>query len=90
MALTCISSGGPVSTVIWMKNNEILTIDGINYQQTQTLIDSAQATYKNILFFDNAANLIGYFTCTVQNTRGNSSKSLSTNGSNSLNISHSI
>ena len=90
MALTCVSSGGPATTVTWMKNNQILTIDDKSYQQSQSLTNTALATYENILYFDNATNLVGYFTCTVQNARGNSSKSLSTDGNNSLNISHSI
>ena len=80
LALTCISSGGPATTVTWMNNNEILNIDGNHYRQTQTLTDTEHATYENILYFNDPSNLVGYFTCTVHNTRGNSSKSLSTDG----------
>ena len=90
MALICISSGGPATTVTWMKNNERLTIDDNHYRQTQTLTDSDLATYENILYFNDSLNLVGYFTCTVHNTRGNSSKSLSTDGIISCSVSDSF
>lgn len=66
-----------------MKNNQPLIIDGITYQQTQTILDSVNATYENRLISDKV-NLVGSFTCTVENARGKAFKSLSTSGMSSI------
>lgn len=66
-----------------MKNNQPIIIDGTTYQQTQTIVDSANATYENRLISDERANLFGainFFTCIIENARGKATKSLSTNG----------
>ena len=69
-----------------MKNNQSLIIDGTTYQQIQTIIDSANATYENRLISNDGANLFGTFnfTCIVENARGKDTKSLSTNGMSSI------
>ena len=79
-SLNCTSRGGPVTTVTWKRNNQKLIIDGSHYQQTQVIVDSVNAEYKNILYSDNTMNLIGIFTCIVQNVRGTDNKTISTNG----------
>jgi hypothetical protein len=61
-------------------NNQKLMIDGNRYQQTQVIVDSATAEYENILYSDNIRNLVGVFTCIVQNARGSDNKTLSTHG----------
>ena len=80
MSLNCISTGGPVTTVIWRKNNQQLSIDGVDYQQTQIIVNSENAEYRNILYSNNAGNLVGVFTCIVQNARGSDNMTISTNG----------
>ena len=65
MSLTCISIGGPATSVTWMKNSQLVPIDGSTYQQTQIIVDSEKAVYMNILHSDNPADLVGSFTCTV-------------------------
>ncbi len=70
-----------MTTVIWKINNQRLVIDGNRrYQQTQVIVDSVTAEYENILYSDNARNLVGVFTCIVQNARGSDNKTVSTNG----------
>ena len=79
-SLTCTSVGGPATTVTWRKNGQLLIIDGNPYQQSQIIIDSISAMYNNILHSDNPGDLVGSFTCTVNNARGSDSMSMSTNG----------
>jgi hypothetical protein len=69
-----------VTTVTWKMNNQILVIDGGRYQQTQVIVDSETAEYENILYSDDIRNLVGVFTCIVQNARGSNDKTISTNG----------
>ena len=80
MSLTCISTGGPATSVTWRRNSQLLLIDGSTYQQTQIIVNSEKAVYKNILHSNNAAGLVGSFTCAVHNARGSDSMSMSTNG----------
>ena len=80
MSLNCISAGGPITTVTWRLNNQPLTIDGTRYQQIQTIIDTENAIYTNMLQSDDNRNLVGMFTCIVQNARGSDSMTISTNG----------
>ena len=80
MTLTCMSTGGPATTVTWMKDNQILQIDGRIYRQKQRIIHTSNATYENILYSDDAANLVGVLTCIVENARGRSEMTLSTIG----------
>ena len=79
-SLVCISGGGPATKLTWMKNNLPLFIDGNHYRQHQTVVDSANAVYINTLQADVQANLVGTFTCTVENARGKGTKSISTSG----------
>ena len=80
MTLTCMSSGGPATTVTWMKENQILHIDGHIYRQKQRIVNRTLATYENILYSDVAANLVGGFACIVKNARGGSEMIFSTTG----------
>jgi hypothetical protein len=61
-------------------NNQRLVVDGSRYGQTQVIVDSVTAEYENILYSDDTSNLVGVFTCIVQNARGSNSKTISTNG----------
>ena len=79
-SLNCTSSGGPVTTVSWKRNNQKLTTDGNPYQQTQVIVDKINAEYKNILYSNDASTLVGVFTCMVENARGSDSMTVSTNG----------
>ena len=75
-----MSTGGPVTTVTWRMNNQPLMIDDTRYQQTQMILDTENAVYKNTLSSDDNRNLVGVFTCTVQNVRGSDNMTISTNG----------
>lgn len=80
MSLICTSTGGPVTTATWRKDNKQLIVDKINYESTQIIVDGENAVYKNILYSNDASNLVGVFTCTIENARGSDSMTISTNG----------
>ena len=68
-----------MTAVTWKINNQRLEIDGNRYQQTQVIVDSETAEYANILYSNDVSNLVGVFTCIVQNARGSNNKTISTN-----------
>ena len=71
---------------MWKGNNvtlSLLTKDNnaeSDYQQIQTVVNTETATYENKLINNNITNLIGTFTCTVSNIRGNTESSLMVDG----------
>ena len=60
--LTCISSGGPTTNVIWTRNSEVVT----NGNGT-VLDDSVTATYTHILTV--TERLGGLYQCNVSNNK---------------------
>ena len=67
--LTCISTGGPATTVTWTRNSTTVT------QGTQTVLnDPETAQYTHTLTVTNA----GEYTCTVANDKPSSASSPST------------
>ena len=77
-SLTCSSSGGPATTVIWERNGVPLNVNGgAAYQQTQTVTNPVTADYQTILTSNNVSVFAGSFTCTVSNTRGSATETIS-------------
>ena len=68
--LTCISSGGPATTVTWTRNNA--PISETSAPQQQQLTDTATATYHNLLIITSSdiRDYRGRFACTISNSRG--------------------
>ena len=67
--LTCISSGGPATTVSWMKNGRQIGTDGAQFSQTQIVMQTSSTTYLNNLVF-RTFEIAGNYSCTVSNARG--------------------
>ncbi len=66
--LTCVSTGGPASSVTWKKDS----VD-TNFSRSQTITDTESATYVNRLSLNqDPANVVGVHTCYVNNLRGTS------------------
>ena len=65
--LTCNSTGGPPTTVTWLKDG--VPVDLSLYEQSQRLVDAVEATYQSVLFNENVTNFVGTFTCEVSNIR---------------------
>ena len=79
-SLTCISSGGPVDSVTWMRNGATITANSSIFSQSQIIINATSATYHNILTSSNSSNfMMGSFTCVIRGAGKN--KSQTSNGS---------
>ena len=76
-SLTCSSSGGPATTVTWERNGVPLNLIGAAYQQTQTVTNTSAAAYETTLTSSNASVFAGAFRCTVTNTRGSATETIS-------------
>lgn len=70
-SLSCISTGGPPTSTRWIKDNKLLEIDGITYNQSQTLINGSTSTYITTLFMypQEQVQIAGNYTCVVNNSR---------------------
>ena len=76
MTLTCISTGGPATTVTWRKNGDVIALSA-THQQTKSLVDPVAGTYRTVLTIDPSVdlrNIVGTYNCTVENDRGESSE----------------
>ena len=77
LTLTCTSTGGPVSEVIWTRNGEPVSAE---YTLSQTVSDMETGTYENVLRGADTPDLVGNFSCTVRNSRGSSSLNILRSG----------
>lgn len=68
---TCFSSGGPATTVTWMRNNELVEA---KYSQHQRIVNTLTAEYQSILMLGSEVpdSVVGKYSCTISNARGNS------------------
>ena len=76
--LTCTSTGGPATTVIWRQNCVIIQESDSNYVQSQTVANTQTATYENTLRVVDANAVVsdGVYTYSVSNSRGSASSSV--------------
>ena len=72
--LTCISTGGPATTVTWTSNSRPVTDDSAHHIISQVLTDSENATYNHILMV--TERLAGVYGCNVSNNKPSSSSSV--------------
>ena len=74
--LTCTSTGGPATTVTWRRDGVVITLNA-THQQTKSLVDAVMGTYQTVLTIDlNQSSIVGTYSCTVENDRGNSSETV--------------
>ena len=76
--LTCTSTGGPATNVTWKRNGVVITLNA-THQQVKRLVDTVEGTYQTVLTIDPAvhwSNIVGTYNCTVENDRGESSKTV--------------
>ena len=64
--LTCVSTGGPATTINWTRNGSIVFNDA-NHVLTQTVTNQLTATYNNTLTVTGREP--GNYTCSVANDR---------------------
>ena len=73
--LTCISTGGPATTVTWRRDGAVVTLND-TYQQTKRVVDPVAGTYQTVLTIDQSvdhSDVLGTYICTVENVRGSTS-----------------
>ena len=76
--LTCISTGGPATTVTWTRDGVVITLN-TTYKQTKRLVVSVRGTYQTVLTIDSSldqSSIVGTYNCTVENDRGSSSETV--------------
>ena len=82
--ITCTSTGGPATDVIWSKDKldiSIVTNEGVVYEYSQIVLNTTSATYENRLrIVDKSSKATGTYTCEVTNPRGSTNESLYTQG----------
>ena len=76
LSLTCTSTGGPASVVVWTRNGQPV---GSPYTQSQAVTNTMD-TYENVLRATDISDLVGEFSCNVTNVRGSASRSIALNG----------
>ena len=64
--LTCVSTGGPATTVTWTRDGATVSTDA-NHVFTKTVTDQVTATYNSILTVTGREP--GNYTCSVANVR---------------------
>ena len=77
--LTCISTGGPATTVTWSRDNVPISESQSTTQQQLTAISTA--TYHNLLTItsSNIRDYSGSFSCNVSNIKGGDTESVTLN-----------
>ena len=64
--LTCVSTGGPATTVTWTRDGDAVSYDA-NHVFTKTVIDHLTPTYSNVLTVTGREP--GSYQCNVTNAR---------------------
>ena len=70
--VSCVSSGGPVNTVTWNRNGDLITSSTLPYQLSQRLTSGETSTFLHNLTITggDAEDYNGTFSCAVSNSRG--------------------
>ena len=79
--IECYTTRSPATNVTWMRNGEVLTIDGVKYDAMQIVTDRIHSSYRNILLVNDVLSIVGnlIFSCNISNINGSTSLSIPTN-----------
>ena len=79
--IECYTTRSPATNVTWMRNGELLTIDGVKYDAMQIVTDRVNSSYRNILVVNDVLSIVGNltFSCIISNLNGNTSLDIPTN-----------
>ena len=69
-SLICISNNSAATVVTWKRNGDPITIDGVVFDSSQTVIDTQHSTYENRLIFLTYSVPHGLYTCMIVNDFG--------------------
>ena len=70
LTLTCTTSGGPPTTLSWLRDGSPLVVDNLTYRQGQNVLSMETATYETTLTADTLSSLVGVVHCIASNERG--------------------
>ena len=76
--LTCTSTGGPATTVTWRRDGVVITLNA-THQETKRLVHTVNGTYQTVLTINSSvclSDIVGTYSCTVENDRGESSETV--------------
>ena len=74
--LTCTSYSGPATIVTWRRDGAVITLNA-THQQTKRVVDPVMGVYQTVLTIDRSvgqSDIMGLYSCTVENARGESSR----------------
>lgn len=73
--ILCHTGNTPPTNIVWMRNGEVLDIDGITYDSLRIVVNRVHSHYMNILVVNEVINIIGSltFTCNISNQYGSTS-----------------
>ena len=75
LTLRCTSTVSPAFTLLWRKDGEVLSNNGV-YTTTQVLVDGSTSTYNNFLAVTAApSQLSGTYSCNVRDSMDHNSAS---------------
>lgn len=78
--LNCVSSGSLASSVIWVKDGEVLS-ESDTYRMTQLLQSGTTSTYFNLLEVNSGPYAItGEYSCEVSNSLGSDTRNTTIKG----------
>jgi len=75
-AVTCISTGGPVTNATWVVGVVTVPVNGMVYSHFVMVVDRTDATYMAVLRGNHANDLLGRVECIVSNARGESRRNI--------------
>lgn len=78
--IECYTTQSPATNVTWMRNGELLTIDGVKYDTMQIVTDRIDSSYRNILVMNDVLSIVGNltFSCIISNLNGSTSLNIPT------------
>lgn len=90
--IECYTTRSPATNVTWMRNGELLTTDGVNYDTMQIVTDRINSSYRNILVVNDVLSIVGNstFSCIISNLNGNTSLDIPTNVTGNLYVNFNI
>ena len=73
-SLICQSTGGPATSVRWIREEVELVTSGEEFEAVQIIMDTALSLFLNILSLRHAneRDNLGAYSCVVENSRGSS------------------
>ena len=66
--------------LLWVKDGRVLSSDGVNYDESQIVLDTGVATYLNKLTILQRNDMYGLYECFVVNAKGFEAEQVTVSG----------